>query len=78
MIEMKQPSVVLVSKSCQHIGTCVHEPGKGWRFVTSLKGRGDSRKLWKDDRSCIPKWAWDEVDEMLTVTEWAERQIKTR
>jgi hypothetical protein len=78
MIDMKQASVVLVDKSGRHIGTCVHEPGQGWRFITRQSGRGDSRKYWRDDRTCIPRWAWREVDEMLTIAEWAERQIKTR
>ena len=70
----KKPSMVLVKQTepflYSRVGTCVHTPGKGWKFLSAVAGHQGSRKFWNDCNRCIPEWAFDLADEMLTATEW--------
>jgi hypothetical protein len=73
-MEAKEQTMVLVSASGARVGSCVHTPRRGWRFISAVSSHGDSRKFWEDCNACIPKWAFDLADEMLTADEWAKRR----
>jgi len=73
-MEAKEQTMVLVSATGARVGSCAHTPGRGWKFISAVASHGNSRKFWADCNACIPAWAMELADEMLTATEWAKRQ----
>lgn len=71
MVEAKEQTMVLVTKGREYlVGRCVHTPGRGWKFLSNVTSHKDSRKFWNDCNACIPAWAMDRADEMMTWAEW--------
>lgn len=73
----KQPTMVIVDANKALIGTCVHYPlQNGWKFIPATTSRQPSRKFWPSATACIPRWAFDLSEEMLTSYEFGFRQGK--
>lgn len=70
---MTSSTMILVTKTGILVGTCVEHP-KGWRFLPNCSTHQPSRKYWPTANACIPKWAFDLSDEMLTAAEWEARK----
>ena len=61
----------LVTKHDILIGRCVGGNVTGWRFLPNTTSHKPSRKAWPRAVQCIPKWAFDLSDDLLTSEEWA-------
>lgn len=67
----KQETMILVDAKGVKLGACVHYPlHSGWQFIPATTSRRGSRKFWASATACIPKWAFDLSEELLTATEF--------
>lgn len=74
MTAEKQETMILISAEGFKIGACVHYPVLGgWKFIPNTTSRKTSRKAWPTCNKCIPDWAFDASDEMLTASEFSTR-----
>ena len=62
----------VIDKFGMLVGTCTHSIA-GWRFLPNVYSRKASRKAWPSATACIPKWAFDLSDDLLTLEEWKQR-----
>jgi hypothetical protein len=69
MADREQTMVLVTAARCV-VGRCVHYPGQGWKFLPSMSNHRPSRRYWPEANDCIPAWAMDLSDEMLTAREW--------
>ena len=65
-------TMYLVTKEKALIGVCV-ERTDGWWFQPNTASRRPSRKPRKSAADCIPLWAFDMSDDLLTLAEWKAR-----
>jgi hypothetical protein len=65
-------TMYLVNKTGLLLGVCVQERD-GWRFRPQTSAHRGSRKGWPSATACIPQWAFDASDELLTRDEWDNR-----
>lgn len=71
----KQPTMILLTREGGMVGSCVHYPHKdGWQFIPAVTSRKTSRRYWPTANKCIPRWAFDLSDEMLTSDEFKARR----
>lgn len=67
----KQETMILVDERGIKIGACVHYPLRnGWQFIPATTAHRGSRKFWASATACIPKWAFDASEDLLTATEF--------
>ena len=64
-------AMFLVTREGILIGRCIGNDHKGWRFLPNTPSHKRSRKAWPSAVQCIPKWAFDLSDDLLTAEEWA-------
>jgi len=59
----------LVDANRNLIGVCSHGID-GWRFIPNNAARKPSRKGHSTPTKCIPNWAFDASDDLLTLQQW--------
>ena len=62
----------LVTKDGILIGRCIGDDDQGWRFLPNTTSHKPSRKAWPSAVACIPRWAFDLSNDLLTAEEWAD------
>ena len=71
-VTTKNETMIILDKLGRKLGACVHYPmHNGWQFIPATTSRKSSRKFWPTATTCIPKWAFDLSDEMLTSSEFS-------
>lgn len=73
MTSMTEKPMFLVDKSKNLIGACTHGID-GWRFIPNNAAHKASRKAWETPNACIPRWAFDASDDLLTLDEWKKER----
>ena len=66
----------LITKTGLLIGRCMGSNEKGWHFYPHTTAHKPSRKAWPTIVDCIPDWAFNMSDDLLTADEWNARRGK--
>jgi hypothetical protein len=70
-----EETMVVVDSHGVKLGACVwHQREDGWRFIPAVTSRKASRRVWPSATECLPKWAFDLSEEMLTSSEYQARR----
>lgn len=65
-----EPTLILITLSGLRLGSCVHTPDLGWRFLSGVSAHKNSRKYWPTAEACIPRWARRDDGALITAAEW--------
>lgn len=70
-----EQTMVVVNREGVKLGACVwNQRENGWRFIPAVTSRRASRRAWPSATECLPKWAFDLSEEMLTSSEYEARR----
>lgn len=72
---MASSAMYLLTKGGEVIGRSVETP-KGWRFLPNTSAHQPSRRYWPSAVACIPKWAFEMGDELISAEEWRRRKLR--